>query len=152
MRFVRKDHVLGGAFVVVGALVLAVSGDLPFGTLASPGAGMLPTLVIGLMMAFGLVLIVLGAASPALAEINWSDFPHAVRVVVVAAAATALYTQLGFLATVPLLLFALLFVVERKPILPALIFSIAVTAATHQLFTRLLKTPLPPLRRDLFGL
>ena len=34
-------------------VVLAVSGDLPFGTLASPGAGMLPTLVIGFMMAFG---------------------------------------------------------------------------------------------------
>ena len=42
----RRDHVAGGAFVVVGALVLAVSDDLPFGTLASPGAGMLPTLVI----------------------------------------------------------------------------------------------------------
>ena len=31
-------------FIVAGALVLAVSGDLPFGTLPSPGAGMLPTL------------------------------------------------------------------------------------------------------------
>jgi Tripartite tricarboxylate transporter TctB family len=149
---VRRDHVAGGVFVVAGGLVLAVSGDLPFGTLASPGAGMLPTLVIGLMMAFGLVLIVRGTASPPLAGIDWSDIPHAVRVVLVAAAATALYTQLGFVVTVPLLLFVLLFVVERKPILPALIFSIGVTAATHQLFTRLLKTPLPPVRRDLFGL
>ena len=33
----RRDHVAGGAFVVGGALVLAVSGDLPFGTLAFPG-------------------------------------------------------------------------------------------------------------------
>ena len=33
----RRDHVAGGAFVVAGALILAVSGDLPFGTLASPG-------------------------------------------------------------------------------------------------------------------
>ena len=41
-------------FAVAGALVLAVSGDLPFGTLASPGAGMLPTLLVVLMMAFGL--------------------------------------------------------------------------------------------------
>ena len=50
---VRRDHVGGGVFIVVGVLVLAVSSDLPFGTLASPGAGMLPKLVIGLMMAFG---------------------------------------------------------------------------------------------------
>ena len=33
----RRDHVAGGAFIVAGVLVLAVSGDLPFGTLASPG-------------------------------------------------------------------------------------------------------------------
>ena len=62
----RRDHVGGGAFVAVGALVLAVSGDLPFGTLASPGAGMLPKLVVGLMMAFGLVLLVRAGESPRL--------------------------------------------------------------------------------------
>ena len=43
----RQDHVAGGVFIVAGALVFAVSGDLPFGTLASPGAGMMPKLVLG---------------------------------------------------------------------------------------------------------
>ena len=38
----RRDHIAGGAFVAGGALVLALSGDLPCGTLASPGACMLP--------------------------------------------------------------------------------------------------------------
>ena len=33
----RRDHVAGGAFVVAGAFVLAVSGDLPFGTLGVAG-------------------------------------------------------------------------------------------------------------------
>ena len=28
----RRDHVAGAAFVVIGALTLALSGDLPFGT------------------------------------------------------------------------------------------------------------------------
>jgi hypothetical protein len=54
--------------------------------------------------------------------------------------------------TVALLLFVLPFAVERRPILPSLAFSIGVTAVTFLLFTRLLKTPLPPLQRDLFGL
>src|SRR5262245_39384855 len=106
---VRKDHVAGAVFLVAGALVLAVSGDLPFGTLASPGAGMLPILVIGLMMAFGAVLFVRAAASPPLAEIDWSDAAHALRVAIVAAAATLLYTRLGFIVTVALLLFVLPF-------------------------------------------
>jgi len=29
--------VAGGAFILIGALVLSMSDDLPFGTLASPG-------------------------------------------------------------------------------------------------------------------
>ena len=41
----RTDHVAGAIFVAFGLLVFAVSGDLPFGTLSFPGAGMMPKLV-----------------------------------------------------------------------------------------------------------
>jgi hypothetical protein len=149
---VRRDHVAGGAFILAGVLVLAVSGDLPFGTLASPGAGMLPTLVVVLLMAFGGLLFAGARSSPPLATVPWADFPHAARVGFVAAAAVALYTTLGFLVTVPLLLFTLAFVVERRPFLPAALFSVGVPALVYALFTWLLKTPLPPVPRDLVGL
>ena len=139
----RRDHVGGGAFIVAGLFVLAVSGDLPFGTLASPGAGMLPTLVVGFMMVFALVLFVRAGDSPPLADVVWGDLPHALRVIVVAAAAVAVFTTLGFAATMSVMLFALIFLVERKPFLPALAFSIGVTACAYALFSLLLKTPLP---------
>jgi hypothetical protein len=144
--------VAGSAFVLAGALVLAVSGDLPFGTLASPGAGMLPTLVVVLLMAFGGLILAGARSSPPLAAISWSDLPHALRVSVVAAAAVAIYTVLGFLVTVPLLLFVLTWGVERKPLLPAALFSLGVPALAYALFVWLLKTPLPPVPRDLSGL
>jgi tripartite tricarboxylate transporter TctB family protein len=140
---VRRDHVAGGAFVVAGALVLAVSGDLPFGTLASPGAGMLPTLVAALMIAFGAVLLAGAGRSPPLGEINWSDLPHAVRVALVAAAAVALLMPLGFILTMSLLLFTLIFLVERRPFLPALAFSAGAVLVVYVLFSVLLRTPLP---------
>jgi Tripartite tricarboxylate transporter TctB family len=146
---VRRDHVAGGAFILAGALVLAASGDLPFGTLASPGAGMLPTLVVVLLMAFGGALLAGAGSSPALASISWSDLPHALRVGFVAAVGVALYTVLGFLVTVPLLLFALTFAIERKRLLPAVAFSLGVTALTYGLFAWFLKTPLPSVPRDL---
>ena len=111
---VRRDHVGGGAFVVVGALC-GVSGDLPFGTLASPGAGMMPKLVVGLMMAFGAILLARAGSSPPFADIAWEDFPHAARVVAVTAAGTALYTWAGFVVTMAALLFTLTFIVERRP-------------------------------------
>lgn len=139
----RMDHVAGGVFVVAGALVLLVSNDYPFGTLASPGAGMLPTLLIALIVAFGALLLVRAGDSPQLPSIAWSDLPHAGRVVVVAAAAVLLYTRAGFLVTLSALLFVLTFVVERKPLLPAAAFSIGVTAFAYALFGWLLKTPLP---------
>jgi Tripartite tricarboxylate transporter TctB family len=139
----RTDHVAGGAFIGIGALVLAVSGDLPFGTLASPGAGMLPTLVTGLMIAFGVLLCLGGAGSAPFAAMAWSELPHAARVLAVTAAAVATYTWLGFVLTMSLLLFALTWLVERRPILPAAAFSIGVTLFAYVLFGTMLKSPLP---------
>jgi hypothetical protein len=139
----HRDHVAGGAFVVAGALVLAVSSDLPFGTMASPGAGMLPMLLVGFLMAFGAVLFARAADSPPLDTIAWTDAPHAVRVVVVAALAIGLYTTIGFVFTAGALLFVLTFLVERRPFLVSAAFSIGVTMLAYTLFGLLLKTPLP---------
>jgi hypothetical protein len=139
----RRDHVAGLAFLIGGALVLAVSADLPFGTLASPGAGMLPTLAIALVMLFGLVLVLRAGESPPFADIAWDDLGHAARVAALAAAAIALYTTLGFLVTISLMMFALTFGVERRPLLTSALFSVGVTGVAYVLFSILLKSPLP---------
>ena len=141
---VRRDHIAGGAFIVAGLLVFAMSGDLPFGTLASPGAGMMPKLVTGLMVLFGLLLIVRAGESAPLADLRWGDLPHAARIVAITAVAIALYQPLGFVLTMVLLLFALTFGAERRHALAAAAFSIGVVALTYLLFTVVLKTPLEP--------
>jgi hypothetical protein len=139
----RRDHIAGAAFIVAGVFLWAVSGDLPFGTLASPGAGMLPKLVIALMVGFAAILLVRAGDSPPLATLPWGDLPHAVRVVAVTAGGIALYTRLGFLVTMALLLFGLTFAIERKPLLNSLLFSAGVTGIAYVLFNTLLKSPLP---------
>ena len=139
----RRDHLAGGAFVVVGLLVFAVSGDLPVGSMAMPGAGMMPKLVTSLMLVFGGIVLLRAGESPPLAEVSWADVPHAVRLIAVTAIGVALYEPLGFLATMSLLLFSLIFIVERKPLLPAAAFSIGVTVFAYVLFGTLLKSPLP---------
>jgi hypothetical protein len=140
----RRDHVAGLAFVAAGVLVYVLSGDLPWGSLGMPGAGMMPKLVLGMMVVFGLVLVVRGGTSPPLAETDWSDVGHALCVIVAAALATALYTTLGFVLTMSLLLFGLTAAIERKPLLRALAFSIGTALFTYFLFSSLLKSPLPP--------
>jgi putative tricarboxylic transport membrane protein len=139
----RRDHIAGGVFVVAGLAVYAVSGDLPFGSLAMPGAGMMPKLAIALMVVFGLVLVLRAGESPPWGEVAWSDVPHAVRVIVVAAIAIALYQPLGFLITMSLLLFCLLVLVEKRNVLRAVAFSIGVSLFAYILFGSLLKSPLP---------
>jgi hypothetical protein len=139
---IRADHVAGAAFIVLGIVVFAVSGDLPFGSITSPGAGMMPKLVAALMMLFAVLIIAGGRASQPLASIDWSDWKHAALVVVILAAAIAGYRVLGFLLTMPLLVFALLLGVERQRVLPAAAYSIGLALFAYWLFGVALKAPL----------
>ena len=139
----RVDHVAGAIFIAAGAAVFAASGDLPLGSMAMPGAGMMPKLALAFMVAFGLALVARAPASRRFAEIAWSDLPHALRVLAIAGAAAALYTVLGFLLTMALMLFVLLAAIERRPLFPAAAFSVGVTLAAYVLFEKLLNSPLP---------
>lgn len=138
----HTDHIVGGIFVAFGALVFALSGDLPFGTLSFPGAGMMPKLVAGLLILFGLLLILRAGESAPVATVAWGDLPHAARVVAITAVAIAFYQALGFAVTMTLLLFALTFGTERRHPLLAAGFSIGAVALTYLLFAVALKTPL----------
>jgi tripartite tricarboxylate transporter TctB family protein len=140
----RSDHIAGAVVAAFGILVLALSGDLPVGTLAFPGAGMMPKLCATLLIVFGLTVVLRGSDSAPIASFSWQDSPHALRVVAIAAAAILAYQRLGFLITMTLLLFALVWGVERRPFLRAASFSIGVVALTYFLFTMALKTPLEP--------
>ena len=60
-----------------GSILFAMSGDLPFGTLASPGAGMMPKLLLVLLIGFGACLMLRAGESPPLARFAWSDLVHA---------------------------------------------------------------------------
>ena len=144
----RTDHVAGGFFIVFAIVVLAVSGDLPMGRLSMPGAGMMPKLVAGLLILFGLLLVLRARESEPLATVRWDDLPHAARVIAIAAAAVALYTTLGFAVTMALLLFALTAGAERRNPLHAALYSIGVVALTYLLFAVALKTPV---EKGIFG-
>ena len=138
----RTDHIAGGVLAAFGLLVLALSGDLPVGSLSFPGAGMMPKLLASLLIAFGLMLVLRAGDSAPLADISWQDLPHALRVTAFTALAVSLYQTAGFLRTMTLLLFVLIFGVERRGLVPAAAFSLGVVALTYLLFAVALKTPL----------
>ena len=129
-------------FIALGVAVFAISGDLPFGSLTAPGAGMLPKLAAGLMMLFAALLVLAGRESPPLASIDFGDWRHAGLVLVIVAAAVMGYRPLGFLVTMALLVFLLLVVVERRNALRAAAYAIALTLFAYWLFGKALKSPL----------
>jgi hypothetical protein len=138
----RSDHVAGAAFFALGIVVFAISGDLPFGTVSSPGAGMMPKLMAGLMMLFAVLVAAGGGGSEEFSKLDWSDRWHAILLVVITAAAVAFYQTLGFIITMSLLVFTLLVVVERRGLLPAAAYSIGLTLFAYWLFGKALKSPL----------
>ena len=145
----RRDHIAASALILLGVVVFVLGDELPFGTPASPGPGMLPKLAAGLMLALAAGLLLLARSSPPLATIEWDDLPHALVVVAATAAAAALYTVLGFPITVWLLLFGLIWGVERMPIATSLAISIGMTGGAYLLLKSLLKQPMPP---GIFGI
>ena len=144
MMTLRADHIAGAFFIGFGILVIALSGDLPFGNLSMPGAGFLPDILAVLTILFGAVLVARAGESKPFATLSWGDFKHAALVVVITAAAVAAFEPLGFLVTDALLIFALLVVIERRGIVPAAAYGIGVVAITYVLFVYALKTPLEP--------
>lgn len=140
----RRDHIAALALILLGIVVFVLGDELPFGTPASPGPGMLPKLVGGLMLALAAGLMLLSGSSPPLATLEWDDLGHAAIVVVATSAAAAGYTVLGFSVTIWLLLFGLIWGVERMPLASSLAISIGMTDATYLLLKSLLKQPMPP--------
>jgi len=122
--------------------VYAISGDLPFGSVPAPGAGMMPKLAAGLMMLFAAIIAAAAGKSPPLAHVDWSDRRHAALVVAITAVAVGAYQALGFVITMTALVFALLVVVERRSVLAAAAYSAGLTLFTYWLFGKALNSPL----------
>ncbi len=138
----KADHIAGGGFIALGIAVFIIGWDLPFGRLSAPGAGMLPKLMAGLMIALALGIFIMGTSGETMSDIPWSDWTHASLVIGITALATIVYSTLGFIVTMSLLVFALLAIVERKNIAVAAIYACSLTLFAYWLFGIALKAPL----------
>ncbi len=139
----RADHVAGSAFILFGAGIIALSGDLPTGQLSMPGSGFLPKIVAALTILFGAVLVLRGGESPPFAELAWDDGKHALLVTAITSIAIGLYEHLGFFVTMLLMIVTLLLLIERRKPFYAIVYSLAIVGLTYVSFVYGLKTPLP---------
>jgi hypothetical protein len=138
-----------GALVLVGLLFAWRSlAGTPLGRLSDPGPGAAPLLLSGLLILAGLwtALISLGGREREVSEESRFDargLRHAAIVTAAAAFAAGAIGYLGYRLTVFAVLFALIGLAERKPIVPALALSAALAFGTYWLFVSVVRIPLP---------
>src|SRR6266542_2931300 len=114
------DRVAGGALVLVGLIALWESRRFPLGTLHRPGPAYMPVVLALLLILFGV-----GAFAA------WG------------------LDRLGYRLTVAVVLFFLLFVLERRGVVAAIVLTVTIAWGSFYLFDTLLRVPLP---RGPFGL
>jgi hypothetical protein len=111
--FGSKDFWAGLMLIALGGTTVLVARAYPMGTVLRMGAGYFPTVLGGILVVFGLILLIRGVRSTDRIEPNWS--PRAL-----------------FVIPVTLILFALL--VERIGFVPSLLLLIVGSAAASSEF------------------
>ncbi len=143
------DRVAGGALVLVGLIALWESRRFPLGTLHRPGPAYMPVVLALLLILFGVALAVLGSRSGRFADVGWHEWRHAVAIFGACAFAAWGLDHLGYRLTVAVVLFFLLFVLERRGVVAAIVLTVTIAWGSFYLFDTLLRVPLP---RGPFGL
>lgn len=136
-----------GALFLFGAVTVALSFQLPIGTLRAAGSGLFP-LVLGLLL-MGLAachLLLLLRTRDAAARVPTEERVSYRRVVLflgAVAAATALLAPLGYILSAFLLLWSLMEILGVRPRILSLVVSLLTAGFSHLLFMQWLQIPLP---------
>jgi hypothetical protein len=143
------DRVAGAALVLLSLVVIVESRRLPLGSLRNPGPAYMPVALAVVLLCFGALLVVLAGKAPALSSVGWTEWRHAVAILLVCVFAALALERLGFRVTIAALLAFLLGVVERKGLVFTTVLSVAFAVGAFLLFDTFLRVPLP---RGPFGL
>jgi hypothetical protein len=143
------DRVAGMALVLIGFITLWESRVFPLGSLHRPGPAYMPVVVASLLIIFGVTVFAMGGRAGRLAELDWSEWRHAVAIFGACAFAAWGLERLGYRLTMAVVVAFLLLVVERKGWALGLALTVALAWGSFFVFDTLLRVPLP---RGPFGL
>jgi hypothetical protein len=143
------DRIGGSALCLLALFVMWASRALPLGTWRQPGPGYFPVLLAGLLLILGALVWAMGGSAAPIAGVGWGEARHAVVIFAVSAFICVGLERLGYRLTMLAALLFLVWLVERKSILAAAVFAVALSFGSYYLFDTLLRVPLP---RGPFGI
>jgi hypothetical protein len=143
VRSLTIDQVAGAFFAVFSLLVLWETRKIPFGFMAEPGPGAMPVVLALVLLACSIAVVIGGRSGKRAAEVEWTEWRHAVAILGMCAFMALAMERLGYRLTILIALLTLVSVVEKKGWLAGVVFAGAFAFATHYLFNTLLRVPLP---------
>src|SRR5438477_8765214 len=108
------DRLAGATLVLFGLITIWQSRAFPLGTLHRPGPAYMPVVLALLLILFGVALAVLSSRSGRFGDVGWHEWRHAVAIFGACAFAAWGLDRLGYRLTIAVVLFFLLFVLERR--------------------------------------
>lgn len=143
MRSLTIDQVAGSFFAAFSLLVLWESRSIPFGFLAEPGPGAMPTLLAATLLACSVAVVIGGRTGKRIAAVKWTEWRHAVAILGACAFIALALERLGYRLTLLVALLVLVSIVEKKGWIAGIVFAAAFSFGTYFLFDTLLRVPLP---------
>jgi hypothetical protein len=143
VRSLTIDQVAGAFFTAFSLLVLWECRKIPFGFLAEPGPGAMPTVLAVTLMACSIGQMVLGRAGRRASAVQWTEWRHAAVILGACAFMALALERLGYRLSIFVTLLVLVSILERKPWIAGVVFAGVFAFGTHYLFNSLLQVPLP---------
>ena len=143
MRSLTIDQAAGAFFTAFSFFVLWETRKIPFGFLAEPGPGAMPTLLAFTLLLCSIALIAGGRSGKPVAAIQWTEWRHAVLILGACAFMALALERLGYRLTMFIALLTLVSVLEKKGWIAGVVFAGGFAIGTYYLFNALLNVPLP---------
>jgi hypothetical protein len=137
------DQVAGGFFAAFSVLVLWETRKIPFGFLAEPGPGAMPTILAVTLLVCSIGVVIGGRLGKRVSAVQWIEWRHAVAILGACAFIALALERLGYRLTILIALALLVSVVERRGWIAGLVFAASFAFGTYFLFNTLLRVPLP---------
>lgn len=141
----NRDFLAGLMFISIGAVAMFMSRDYPMGSALRMGPGYFPMVLGGIMVGFGILVMIQGLKSQEKVQGNWS-----LRALFILPLATVIFGVLmeetGFIPALVVLIFISAAAGDQFKWLEVLAMAIALTAACVGLFIYGLGLPYPLLK------
>lgn len=141
----NMDFLAGLMLIVVGAGAMIISRDYPMGSALRMGPGYFPMVLGGIMVVFGIVVMIQGLRSQEKVKGNWS-----LRALFILPLATVIFgvlmEEVGFIPALVALIFISAAAGDQFKWIEVTVMAIALTAACTGLFIYGLGLPYPLLK------